>query len=104
MEQCEAGLEYYKDLEEIFKHSMPKGKCAGMFAESIQGVGGTTQYPKNYIRKATELVRANGGLFISDEVQTGFGRTGQHYWGFESHGIIPDIVTMAKGAFKSISL
>lgn len=68
-----------------------------MFAESIQGVGGTVQFPKGFIKKAAELVRSNGGVFISDEVQTGFGRTGEHFWGFEGHGIVPDIVTMAKG-------
>lgn len=68
-----------------------------MFAESIQGVGGSTQFPKNYLKKAVELVHQNGGVFVSDEVQTGFGRTGEHYWGFEGHGIVPDIVTMAKG-------
>lgn len=44
------------------------GKCAGMFAESIQGVGGTVQFTKGYIKKAAALVRENGGLFISDEV------------------------------------
>lgn len=80
-----------------FKYSLPRGKCAAMFAESIQGVGGSVQFPRNYIKRASELVRQNGGLFVSDEVQTGFGRTGEHYWGFEAHGIIPDIVTMAKG-------
>lgn len=69
----------------------------GMFAESIQGVGGTVQFPKGFIKKAAELVRSNGGVFISDEVQTGFGRTGEHFWGFQGHDIIPDIVTMAKG-------
>jgi alanine-glyoxylate transaminase/(R)-3-amino-2-methylpropionate-pyruvate transaminase len=42
-------------------------------------------------------VRASGGLVVSDEVQTGFGRTGSNYWGFQNHGIVPDIVTMAKG-------
>lgn len=68
-----------------------------MFVESIQGVGGSVQFPRNYIKRAAALVRQNGGLFISDEVQTGFGRTGEHYWGFEAHGVTPDIVTMAKG-------
>ncbi|KAI8123370.1 hypothetical protein FF38_05553 [Lucilia cuprina] len=94
---CKASDLYYKELEQTFKYSLPRGKVAAMFAESIQGVGGTVQFPKGYIKKAAELVRANGGLFISDEVQTGFGRTGEHFWGFEGHGIIPDIVTMAKG-------
>lgn len=90
-----------------------------MFAESIQGVGGATQFPRGYIKEAVEMVRSNGGIFISDEVitlfslnnlfksfddqvQSGFGRTGDHFWGFESHGIIPDIVTMAKGRLIKI--
>ena len=55
------------------------------------------QYPKGYLAKAFDKVRAHGGLCISDEVQTGFGRTGDHFWGFEGHGVIPDMVTMAKG-------
>ncbi|XP_055855482.1 alanine--glyoxylate aminotransferase 2, mitochondrial isoform X1 [Episyrphus balteatus] len=94
---CSAASEYYKQLEQVFKFSLPRGKVAAMFAESIQGVGGTVQFPKSYIKKAAELVRANGGVFIADEVQSGFGRTGEHFWGFEGHGIVPDIVTMAKG-------
>ncbi|XP_055627447.1 alanine--glyoxylate aminotransferase 2, mitochondrial isoform X1 [Toxorhynchites rutilus septentrionalis] len=95
--QCLASDNYYDELEQIFKYSLPRGKVAAMFAESIQGVGGTVQYPKGYIKKAAELVRANGGLFVADEVQSGFARTGEHYWGFEGHAITPDIVTMAKG-------
>lgn len=85
----------------MLKYSLPKGKCAGMIAESIQGVGGAVQFTKGYLKKASELVRSNNGIFISDEVQTGFGRTGDHFWGFESHDILPDIVTMAKGIGKS---
>uniref|UniRef100_A0A336LW49 Alanine--glyoxylate aminotransferase 2, mitochondrial n=1 Tax=Culicoides sonorensis TaxID=179676 RepID=A0A336LW49_CULSO len=94
---CEASKNYIKELDQIFKYSLPKGKVAAMFAESIQGVGGSVQFPKGYIKAAAKLVRDNGGLFVSDEVQTGFGRTGEHFWGFEGHGITPDIVTMAKG-------
>ena len=55
------------------------------------------QYPKGYLARAFNKVREHGGLCISDEVQTGFGRTGDHFWGFEGHGVIPDMVTMAKG-------
>lgn len=95
--KCLAEDNYINQLESEFKYSLPKGKCAGMFAESIQGVGGTVQFPRNYLKRAIDIVHDNGGLFISDEVQTGFGRTGEHYWGFEGHGIVPDIVTMAKG-------
>lgn len=95
--KCLAEDNYINQLEAEFKYSLPRGRCAAMFAESIQGVGGTVQFPRNYIKRAMALVRENGGLFISDEVQTGFARTGEHYWGFEAHGIVPDIVTMAKG-------
>ena len=70
---------------------------AAFFAESIQGVGGSVQFPKGFVKSAFERTRELGGVCISDEVQTGFGRTGEHYWGFEGHGVLPDIVTMAKG-------
>lgn len=66
--ECEASTRYFKDLEDVFKYSLPIGKCAGMFAESIQGVGGSVQFPKGYLKRAAELVRNNGGVFISDEV------------------------------------
>lgn len=65
---CQAKDQYLQELEQVFNHSMPAKKCAGMFAESIQGVGGATQFPKGYIKEAAKMVRANGGLFISDEV------------------------------------
>ena len=70
---------------------------AAFFAESIQGVGGSVQFPKGYLKAAFDRTKELGGVCISDEVQTGFGRTGEHYWGFEGHGVSPDIVTMAKG-------
>lgn len=66
-------------------------------------MGGVVQYPKGYVKKASELVRSNGGVIISDEVQTGFGRTGDHFWNFESHEITPDIVTMAKSIGECLS-
>lgn len=96
-DDCQAGSEYYNELEQTFKYSLPRGKVAAMFAESIQGVGGTVQFPKGYLKRAADLVRANGGVFVADEVQTGFGRTGEHFWGFQAHDYTPDIVTMAKG-------
>ncbi|XP_075225460.1 alanine--glyoxylate aminotransferase 2, mitochondrial [Lycorma delicatula] len=94
---CQAADNYYGQLEEVFKYSLPRGKVAGIIAESIQGVGGVIQFPKGFLKKAFELVRSNGGICIIDEVQTGFGRTGEYFWGFEGHGVVPDIVTMAKG-------
>lgn len=66
--------------------------------EPIQGVGGIREIPKDYITSLVSLVRANDGLIISDEVQTGFGRTGDNFWGYESYGFVPDIVTFGKGA------
>jgi alanine-glyoxylate transaminase/(R)-3-amino-2-methylpropionate-pyruvate transaminase len=73
------------------------GKIAAYFAESIQGVGGAVVFPDGYLKTAYAHARAAGGLCVADEVQAGFGRTGTHYWGFETQGVIPDIVTMAKG-------
>lgn len=67
-DQCTASDKYIDELRGLFTYSLPIGKCAGMFAESIQGVGGAVQFPKTYIRKAAQLVRQQGGVFISDEV------------------------------------
>jgi alanine-glyoxylate transaminase/(R)-3-amino-2-methylpropionate-pyruvate transaminase len=72
------------------------GRVAAFIAESIQGVGGCVVFPDGYLRAVYEFVRQAGGLCIADEVQTGFGRMGSHFWGFETQGVIPDIVTMAK--------
>ncbi|XP_067000789.2 alanine--glyoxylate aminotransferase 2, mitochondrial [Anabrus simplex] len=96
-QHCIACNRYYDQVEEILKYSIPRQRLAAFIAESIQGVGGTVQFPKGYLKKVYELVRNNGGICIADEVQTGFGRTGEHFWGFEMHGVQPDIVTMAKG-------
>ncbi|GIX77645.1 alanine--glyoxylate aminotransferase 2, mitochondrial, partial [Caerostris extrusa] len=93
--QCVACDMYVAQFEEMLSHSLPK-KIAGFFAESIQGVGGTVQFPKDYLKKVYGIVRQRGGLCIADEVQTGFGRTGK-YWGFFNHEVVPDIVTVAKG-------
>jgi alanine-glyoxylate transaminase/(R)-3-amino-2-methylpropionate-pyruvate transaminase len=84
------------EMRDLIRFSTP-GKIAGFIAEPIQGVGGVTHGAPNYLREAYEVVRAHGGLCIADEVQTGFGRTGEHYWGFQNWGVVPDIVTMAKG-------
>ncbi|WAR13621.1 AGT2-like protein [Mya arenaria] len=70
--ECKAGDMYYEQLEDVLRFSMPKGRCGAFFAESIQGVGGTVQYPKNFLKRAFAKVRESGGICISDEVQTGF--------------------------------
>ena len=84
------------EVREIIRYSTPGGIAAFM-AEPIQGVGGATHGAANYLKEAYAHARAAGGLCIADEVQTGFGRTGEHYWGFQNYGVVPDIVTMAKG-------
>ena len=92
----DAGRKYAEDVKQVIEYTTP-GKVAAFIAESIQGVGGFVEFPQGYLKHAYEHVRAAGGVCIADEVQTGFGRTGTHYWGFETQGVIPDIVTMAKG-------
>ena len=92
----EAGLKYAADVKQVIDYTT-SGKVAGFIAESIQGVGGFVEFPEGYLKQTYEYVRAAGGVCIADEVQTGFGRTGSHFWGFETQGVIPDIVTMAKG-------
>jgi alanine-glyoxylate transaminase/(R)-3-amino-2-methylpropionate-pyruvate transaminase len=77
---------------------------AAFFAETIQGVGGAVVCPEGYLHQVYGHVRNAGGLCIADEVQTGFGRTGSHYWGFETQGVIPDIVTLAKGIGNGLPL
>ncbi len=92
----DAGAKYAKDVQDVIQSCTP-GKVAGFIAEPIQGVGGTVPMPRGYLNRVYQTVRDAGGVCIADEVQTGFGRTGDHFWGFESHGVTPDIVTMAKG-------
>src|ERR1035437_436185 len=92
----EAGRKYADDVKQVIDYTTP-GKVAGFIAESIQGVGGFVVFPDGYLQHTYAHVRAAGGVCIADEVQTGFGRTGTHFWGFETQGVIPDIVTMAKG-------
>jgi alanine-glyoxylate transaminase/(R)-3-amino-2-methylpropionate-pyruvate transaminase len=93
---ADAGKNYAADVKSLIDYAT-SGRVAGFIAESIQGVGGCVVFPDGYLKHAYEHVRAAGGLCIADEVQTGFGRTGSHFWGFETQGVIPDIVTMAKG-------
>src|SRR4051812_8682073 len=71
----------------------PTGQLAGFIAEAIQGVGGTVVPPDDYLKHVYQYVRQAGGLCVSDEVQTGFGRTGTHFWGFQNYGVVPDIGT-----------
>jgi 4-aminobutyrate aminotransferase-like enzyme len=85
-----------QDLEDTIA-TTTNGKIAAFMAEPIQGVGGFITPPKDYFRRIHEVVKAAGGLFISDEVQTGWGRTGGKWFGIEQWGVNPDIMTFAKG-------
>ena len=99
----DAGKKYADDVKQLIDYATP-GKIAGFIAESIQGVGGLVEFPPGYLKPVYEHVRAAGGVCIADEVQTGFGRSGTHFWGFETQGVIPDIVTMAKGIGNGVPL
>jgi 4-aminobutyrate aminotransferase-like enzyme len=101
--RCPFGLTYpacevkcAQDMEELIR-TTTTGRIAGFIAEPIQGVGGFITPPKEYFGIVERIVRNHGGIFISDEVQTGWGRTGNHWFGIEQYGITPDIITSAKG-------
>ena len=95
-DDIDAGKKYAADVKNLLDFAT-SGQVAGFIAESIQGVGGCIVFPDGYLKYVYEHVRSAGGLCIADEVQAGFGRTGTHYWGFETQRVVPDIVTMAKG-------
>lgn len=99
----EAGAKYAADVADLIRYATP-GQVAAFFAETIQGVGGAVVYPRGYLTDVYGYIREAGGVCIADEVQTGFGRTGTKYWGFETQNVIPDIVTMAKGIGNGLPL
>jgi 4-aminobutyrate aminotransferase-like enzyme len=101
--RCPLGLTYpscnvrcARDMDEMIRTST-SGRLAAFIAEPIQGVGGFITPPKEYFEIVTGIVKKFGGLFISDEVQTGWGRTGGKWFGIEHYGVMPDIITSAKG-------
>ena len=91
------------DVRDLIR-TATSGKVAAFIAESIQGAGGVMHGARNYLPEVYAIIREYGGLCIADEVQTGFGRTGEHYWGFQNYGVTPDIVTMAKGIGNGVPL
>ncbi|MDQ3316782.1 MAG: aspartate aminotransferase family protein [Actinomycetota bacterium] len=80
------------------------GHVAALIAEPVQGVGGFIELPPEYIRGVKEVLDETGILYISDEVQTAFGRTGSHFWGIGESGIEPDMITMAKGLGNGLAI
>ncbi|CAG4930062.1 MULTISPECIES: aspartate aminotransferase family protein [Acidithrix] len=105
-----AGLsdsEYIKrgvaDLEDLLS-TATSGQVAALIAEPIQGVGGFSLAPDGYFGAIKEVLDRHGILYISDEVQTGWGRTGENFWGYESHGVAPDLITFAKGLGNGLAM
>ena len=92
-----AGAKYARHVLEITEKLKAEGRgLAGFIAESLPSVGGQIVLPPGYLADAFRYVRAAGGLCIVDDVQTGFGRVGTHFWGFEMQGVTPDIVVLGK--------
>jgi len=92
-----------EDLQQVFD-MMTSGDVAAMIAEPIQGVGGFATPPDGFFGAIKKELDKRGVLFISDEVQTGWGRTGENFWGYQAHGITPDVMTFAKGVANGLSL
>jgi len=108
--RCAMGLTYpacdlrcARDIEELIL-TETRGAVAGLLAEPVQGVGGFVVPPPDYFKVAVPIIRKFGGLFIADEVQTGFGRTGGKMFGIEHFGVEPDIMTMAKGVANGLPM
>lgn len=92
-----AGVEPYLAEFKSLMGASTDGELAGYIFEPIQGYGGVIPLPTEYMQKTIEIARSMGGVIICDEVQTAIGRTGEHFFGFVKHGVVPDIVVMAKG-------
>lgn len=91
------------DLRDVLV-TQTAGDVACLIAEPIQGVGGFTVPPDGFFGAMKEVLDEHGILFVSDEVQTGWGRTGEHFWGIEAHGVEPDLLTFAKGIGNGLTL
>ncbi|GAB4505698.1 MAG: aminotransferase class III-fold pyridoxal phosphate-dependent enzyme [Anaerolineales bacterium] len=93
----QAGPQYARHVQEIIAALQAQGRgLAGFIAESLPSVGGQIVPPPGYLAEVYRYMRAAGGLCIVDDVQTGFGRVGAHFWGFEMQGVTPDIVVLGK--------
>jgi 4-aminobutyrate aminotransferase len=91
------------DLREVIA-TATSGDVAAMIVEPVQGVGGFAVPPDGLFADFAEVLREYGILLISDEVQTGWGRTGEHFWGIQAHGVVPDAMTFAKGLGNGLSI
>jgi len=91
-----AGKKYADQVKDLIEFDS-SGQIAAFIAEPIQGIGGTVELANGFLPEVYKTVRKHGGLVISDEVQCGFGRTGNNFWGYQHHDVVPDIVVTAKG-------
>jgi 4-aminobutyrate aminotransferase len=96
-------LQCATDMKELIETST-SGRVAGLIAEPIQGVGGFITPPKEYFKIVVDIVKQHGGIFICDEVQTGWGRTGSKWFGIEHYGVTPDVMTFAKGLANGLPI
>jgi len=108
--RCPFGLTYpscdvrcARDVQDVIR-TTTTGRIAGMIAEPIQGIGGFITPPKEYFSIVAEIVRNHGGIVISDEVQTAWGRTGKGWWGMPNWGVTPDVITSAKGLANGLPI
>jgi 4-aminobutyrate aminotransferase-like enzyme len=108
--RCPFGLSYpncelrcARDVEELIR-TTTSGRIAAFVAEPIQGIGGFITPPPEYFSIVAGIVRRHGGIFISDEVQSGLGRTGGKWFGIEHYGVVPDIITGAKGLANGLPI
>ncbi|MGC3895258.1 aminotransferase [Pseudomonas urmiensis] len=94
----DSAADYLRDVDAKLADLDARGRqLAGMICEPVYGNAGGISLPAGYLRDAYAKVRARGGVCIADEVQVGYGRLGEYFWGFEEQGVVPDIITMAKG-------
>ncbi|MGB9091530.1 MAG: aminotransferase class III-fold pyridoxal phosphate-dependent enzyme, partial [Pseudomonas farsensis] len=95
---ADSAADYLRDVDAKLADLDARGRqLAGMICEPVYGNAGGISLPPGYLREAYAKVRQRGGVCIADEVQVGYGRLGEYFWGFEEQGVVPDIITMAKG-------
>src|SRR5882762_7971204 len=93
----QAGAKYARQVSEILERAKAEGRgIAAYIAETLPSVGGQIVFPPGYLAEVYRYMRGAGAVCIADEVQVGFGRLGTHFWGFETQGVVPDIVVLGK--------
>ena len=93
----QAGAKYARQVSEILERAKAEGRgIAAFIAETLPSVGGQIVFPPGYLAEVYRYMRGAGAVCIADEVQVGFGRLGTHFWGFETQGVVPDIVVLGK--------